>query len=225
MKSLVLVLLIPLLLTVSFAQEKESTSVSFALRGKIFGFFVIEDTYFTTGTIGGEFLLGNKHSIGIDYTYFAWQYQTDGDFTDSSGNLIHDVSLYNQYTRRPYFLFDYKYNLHNHGDDFSLYLNLCTKLGEYKEWYGENYNEKYLTSRPVILDNTINGVFNEVGVGVGFKGYFTESNLGYDISANYARRTNKNKVTIPSLNVYDKKENSIKNLLYIRINFFYHFGR
>ena len=37
---------------------------SIALRGKLFGFFIIEDVYFSTATIGTEFLIKGKHSQG-----------------------------------------------------------------------------------------------------------------------------------------------------------------
>ncbi|MBA2611441.1 MAG: hypothetical protein H0U95_05690 [Bacteroidetes bacterium] len=106
------------------AISKADNKFSFALRGKLFGFFIIEDTYFSTATLGGEFLLKGRHSLGIDYTYFGWQYEKDDD---------KDMALYETFERRGYFYFDYKYKFLS-NKDYDFYFNIYDKIGNYHLW-------------------------------------------------------------------------------------------
>ena len=210
---------------INFGQLKNDLSL--AARGKIFGFFVIEDAYFSTGTLGLELIYKNKHSIGIDYTFFNWQYQTDGDKEDSLGNWQHDIPLFNEYERRSYFLIDYKYSFSKLNRDVFWYINAYNKYGSYRQWYGDWYNEELLNRDPGFLNSITKGRFNEVGLGIGFKTYFKDYNLGFDMSGNFAVRTSKNDITnrsVSNLEVISKDVRDTKYLPYLRINFFYRFG-
>jgi hypothetical protein len=142
------------------AMSETDTKLSFAIRGKVFGFFIIEDVYFSTATLGGEFLFKGRHSLGIDYTYFGWQYERDD---------ANDMALYETYERRGYFYFDYRYKFLAHKD-FDFYFNLYDKTGTYHLWY-EGVADGYNPSERPFLNDRINGTFNQIGAGLGFKGY------------------------------------------------------
>ena len=193
----------------------------FTPRGKVFAFFVIEDAYFSTGTAGFEVRFKDKHCFGIDYTFFGWQYQTDGDRTDSLGNWEHDIPLYNEYERRGYFLFDYKYLFGDYFDDTRFYINSYVKYGQYLQWYGDYFNPEFFASRPDFLSNKTKGNFYEFGVGPGFKAYFGGSQFGIDISANYAHQVNKNSVYESINSFQESKVKFSRNYFYMRINLFY----
>lgn len=193
----------------------------FSPRGKVFAFFIIEDTYFSTGTLGFEVTYKDRHSIGFDYTFFGWQYQTDGERKDSTGYWEHDIPLYNEYERRGYFLMDYKYLFGSKNHTARLYINTYIKYGQYRQWYGDYYNEDFYPSKPEFLLNTTKGNFYELGIGPGLKSYFNDSKFGIDISTNYAHQESKNSVYQSNNNLEEKKIKFSRDYLYIRVNLFY----
>lgn len=194
------------------AMSETDKDFSFAVRGKLFGFFIIEDTYFSTATIGTELLFKGRHSLGVDYTYFGWQYEKD----DSKDN-----PLYETYERRGYVYVDYKFRFLSYKK-LDFYFNMYDKIGTYHMWQ-EGVSEGYNAwERPSLNDKT-DGTFNQVGAGLGFKSYFSEQ-FYIDISANGGKLfSDNNTITHDSLGVADKQYHvkSDKNTFYIRINFGY----
>ena len=101
-KIFVLILCTLLIHTCIFSQEAEggqyrnSTDNELKLnaRGKAFAFFIIEDTYFATATLGTEFIY-KRHSLGVDATYFRWRYEHDDN---------NDKAMFEVYEKRKYFM-------------------------------------------------------------------------------------------------------------------------
>lgn len=188
----------------------------FNIRGKAITFVIIEDSYFTTATIGGE-LIYNSHSLGIDGTYFRWRYEQDD---------YEDVAMYENYDRRKYLLIDYKFGFLNWKRN-QIYYNLYYKTGTYKMWYTPQDYDLSLEDS-VLLNNKSVGTFQEVGMGIGHKRNFRNSRLGIDISANFARRFSiTDKLTFSSYDVSRFEDNvkEIRNSFYMRLNLFYNLIR
>ena len=185
---------------------------SMAVRGKLFGFFIIEDTYFSTATIGTELMFKGRHSLGIDYTYFGWQYEKDN---------TKDEALYETYERRGYVYVDYKCRLFSYKI-FDLYFNMYDKYGTYRMWQ-EGVTEGYNAwEKPWLKDKT-DGTFNQVGAGLGVKVYLSDR-FYIDGSANGGKLfSDNNAVTHDSLGIANTQYHvkSEKNIFYIRINFGY----
>ena len=196
------------------AVSSDDRKFSIALRGKLFGFFIIEDTYFSTATIGAEFLMKGRHSLGVDFTYFGWQYEKDNS---------EDSPLYETYERRTYAYLDYKYKFLAYKS-FDFYVNLYDKIGTYHEWrngVAEGYN---FLEKP-FLNNKINGTFNQVGAGFGFKKYAEGGRFYVDLSANVGKLfTNNDTETYnDSLSIIDRQY-GVKNdrtIFYMRLNLGY----
>lgn len=188
------------------------TKFSIALRGKLFGFFIIEDTFFSTGTIGAEFLMKGRHSLGADFTYFGWQYQDD----DNEEN-----PLYNAFERRTYLYLDYKYKVLSYKS-FDFYFNLYDKIGKHHIW-NEGIAEGYTFWEKPFLNNREDGAFNQVGVGIGIKKYAEGGRFYVDLSANVGKLfTNSNTVTYnDSLHEIDRQYHvkNDRNIFYMRLNF------
>lgn len=224
-----LVLLLLLVSTISYGQadstcttkkpakhavSSDDTKFSIALRGKLFGFVIIEDNYFSTATIGTEFCLKGKHSLGIDFTYFGWQYETDNS---------EDSPLYETYERRTYAYLDYRYRFLAYRS-IDLYVNLYDKMGTYHEWR-DGVAEGYNFLKKPFLNNKIDGTFNEAGLGIGIKKYAEGGRFYVDLSANVGKLfTNNNTVTYnDSLNIIDR-QSGVKNdrtIFYMRLNLGY----
>jgi hypothetical protein len=222
-------LLLVLLSSLSFAQNdsariavkapakafsSEDRKFSIALRGKAFGFVIIEDNYFSTVTIGTELCLKGRHSLGIDFTYFGWQYETDNS---------QDSPLYETYERRTYAYFDYRYRFLAYKS-IDLYVNLYDKIGTYHEWrdgVAEGYN---FLEKP-FLNNKTDGTFNQAGLGIGIKKYAKGGRFYVDLSANVGKLfTNNNTVTYnDSLNIIDRKYGvqNDRTIFYMRLNLGY----
>ena len=195
------------------SMSENDNHFSFALRGKLFGFFIIEDNFFSTATIGAEFLLKGRHSLGIDVTYFGWQYERDN---------TNDEALYETYERRTYAYVDYKYKFLSYKK-LDFYINLYDKMGTYHKWQegvAEGYNN---LEKPWLKDKT-DGTFNQVAAGLGLKKYYNER-FYIDISANGGKLFSNN-----TSSVYDEvlqttntsyNVKSDKNIFYIRINLGY----
>lgn len=223
------VLLLLMIAVVSFAQtdslrmpgkrgikafSSEDTKFSIALRGKLFGFFIIEDTFFSTGTIGAEFLMKGRHSLGVDFTYFGWQYEDD----DNEEN-----PLYNAFERRTYLYLDYKYKFLAYKS-FDFYFNLYDKIGKHHIW-NEGIAEGYTFWEKPFLNNREDGTFSQVGVGIGIKKYTEGGRFYVDLSANVGKLfTNSNTVTYDdSLKVLDRQYHvkNDRNIFYMRLNLGY----
>ena len=184
---------------------------SIALRGKLFGFFVIEDSYFSTATLGVEFLMKGRHSLGVDFTYFGWQYEDD----DNEEN-----PLYSNYERRTYLYLDYKYKFLAYRN-FDFYFNLYDKIGTYHTW-NEGIAEGYTFWEKPFLNNKEDGTFNQVGAGIGFKKYADGGRFYVDLSANIGRLFSNNDVVKynDSLQVIDTQYHvkTDRNIFYMRLN-------
>ncbi len=108
------------------AQSKSfKDDFSVALRGKVASFFIIEDQFFRTATFGGELSFKERHSVGIDLSYWRWRRQTDEP---------DPIALYDELERRTFLYFDYKLNVFKRPA-YYLYLNSYYRIGEYKMWY------------------------------------------------------------------------------------------
>ncbi|MBI3519900.1 MAG: hypothetical protein HY062_11150 [Bacteroidetes bacterium] len=186
---------------------------SFVVRGKVAGFFIIEDNYFSTATIGSEVLFKGRHSLGVDYTYFGWQYEHD----DADDN-----ALYETYERRGYVYFDYKYKFFAYKR-VDLYLNAYDKIGTYHMWH-EGVSEGYNFWEKPFLKDKVDGSFNQVGAGIGFKYYFNDR-FYLDASANGGKLFTKNNAITynDSLQITNRQYNlkEDKAIFYIRVNFGY----
>lgn len=191
--------------------SSDDTKFSIALRGKLFGFFIIEDTFFSTATIGTEFLMKGRHSLGVDFTYFGWQYQDD----DNEEN-----PLYNAFERKTYLYLDYRYKFLSFKS-FDFYVNLYDKIGKYHVW-NEGIAEGYTFWEKPFLNEREDGSFNQVGAGVGFKKYAEGGRFYVDLSANVGRHFTKsnNVVYNNSMNVIETQYNvrSDRNIFYMRLN-------
>jgi hypothetical protein len=188
------------------------------VRGKGICFFIIEDLYGLTGTIGGEFIVNRRHSFGIDATWFRWRSEHDDD---------RDNALYEQYERRKYSYIDYKFRFLSVGRGY-FYLNVYNKIGWYDSWAESVKDSITPVGYPLLQDKT-HGYFHEPGLGIGSKWYFGDmgSGWGIDISANAARRFSVNDileydntgVSRDDHNVHDDRYG-----FYMRVNLFYQFG-
>ncbi len=193
------------------AISSDDTKFSMALRGKLLGFFIIEDTYFSTATLGAEFIMKGRHSLGVDFTYFGWQYETDNN---------EDSPLYETYERRAYAYLDYRYRFLAYRN-IDLYANLYDKIGTYHQWRN-GVAEGYSFSEKPFLNNKIDGTFNQAGVGIGIKKYAEGGRCYIDLSANVGKLfTNNNTVSYnDGLSITDRQY-GVKNdrtIFYMRLN-------
>ncbi len=181
------------------------------MRGKLFGFFVIEDCYFSTGTIGLEVMHKSGHSLGADLTFFHWRYEHDD---------MEDNPLTKSYEKRTYAFLDYKYRFAEFSE-CDLYFNAYDKIGTYRYWregVAEGYNE---ITMPALTDNT-KGIFNQVGAGIGIKKFYTERSY-IDISMNGGKVfTNDHQIAYDENLKASVEQFNLKNskpIFYMRINF------
>lgn len=190
---------------------------SFALRGKVATFFIIEDHYFLTYTLGSEFFY-KKHSIGIDGTWFRWRYETDNN---------DDVGMYSQYELRKYLHVDYKFTFITfERPQIDLYVNAYDKTGRYKMWYDRYESYDFGTTDITFLNSTAEGKFNEPGLGLGLRKYAEETGFGLDVSANVGYRFS----DVNEQNYINKTETDFRDhvkaeklLFYMRLNAFFIF--
>lgn len=158
---------------------KNDSTLSLALRGKLFGFFIIEDIYFSTATLGAELQVKGKHCIGLDYTYFGWQYERDDE---------HDVAQYENYERRGYALLDYKYKSFS-VKQVDVYLNAYGKYGSYNSWFS-GASENYTVDKEPFLKDSSKGIFWQYGAGIGIKNYYSER-FYWDLSMNMGKQSSR----------------------------------
>ncbi|MBA3705668.1 MAG: hypothetical protein H0W84_07125 [Bacteroidetes bacterium] len=192
---------------------------SFALRGKAAMFFIIEDVYFMTWTFGTEFKY-KKHSLGIDGTWFRWQYETDTN---------EDIGMYSEYELRTYLHADYKFTFISfERSELDLYVNAYDKIGKYKMWYDAYEDYDYGTMDMSFLQSTTRGTFNEPGLGFGIRKYAEKTGFGVDVSANVGYRfSDNNERTYISQIETDFKDHAKAErfLFYMRVNAFFTFGQ
>jgi len=200
-----------------YAQQDSSQSkISFALRGKFLVALGWEDMSWRMYSIGTELIYNNHHCLGFDAGVFRSFRQYDDEFD----NPIDDYT-----DRRSYFLVDYKYCFPI-NDEWSIYLNSYSK-------FNGKYTSKlhtYISDESAIAFDQLyaKGVYADLGVGAGFKVYFGFSNAGFDASINVGKR-------FESYDVYSYDEDNVQSInkhvsddrtiMYLRINFFYHFFR
>lgn len=192
---------------------------SFALRGKTAGFFIIEDVFFITSSLGME-LTYKRQSLGIDANWFRWWYEEDNS---------NDVGMYSQYELRTYLHADYKFTFLSFSrPQLDFYFNLYDKIGNYKMWY-DKYEDYDFEGRDMsFLSSTSNGTFNEPGAGLGMRKYAKKTGFGLDVSANYGfRMSDINERIVISETETNFKDHvkEDKSLFYIRVNCFYVFGK
>jgi hypothetical protein len=192
---------------------------SFALRGKVATFFIIEDTYFLTYTLGGEFWY-KKHSIGVDGTWFRWRYETDN---------ADDVGMYSQYELRRYLHLDYKFTFVSfERAQLDVYVNLYDKIGRYKMWYKPYEDYDYGTADMTFLNSTGRGTFNEPGLGLGLRKYISDTGFGFDVSANIGYRfseTNERNYLSQTQTDFKDHVKAERLLFYMRVNAFFIFQK
>ncbi|PBQ34697.1 hypothetical protein CNR22_23950 [Sphingobacteriaceae bacterium] len=193
--------------------ENRQDKFSLALRGKAISFFVIEDAYFSTATLGTELSFKGGHSFGLDLSFFYWRFESDDE---------NDVAQYETYEKRNYLYVDYKYRLLALKTcDF--YLNAYDKIGSYRSWaegVAEGYNE---WETPFLSDKT-KGVFNQAGFGLGLKKFYSDR-FYLDLSANAGKVFTKNNSITYDANskvlIKTNNEKASKPVFYIRVNFGY----
>lgn len=222
-KSLLAVILY-LIPFVSKAQESKSeySKVSFSIRGKYLLGGFLEDLYWRGYNYGGEVFIGKRHVVGIDGGVFRTRRERDDD---------QEVAMYSDITRRSYMYMDYKY-IFLLDKEFSLYAQVYSKfLGKRMDWSEKTDYDFGDSTDLTFLNATARGTFTDIGLGVGGKIYFGESNFGFDFSLNVYKRFEKYNQTDYSYSEGDGWEwnsSQIKEspvALYLRITFFYHFLR
>lgn len=215
-KLIYLALLLSLFLAANtaFSQKKSfQKDVSISIRGKAFAFFIIEDAFFRTATIGGEIIYKNRHSFGIDLSYWRWRFQTDDPDPEE---------LYEQFKKRTFLYLDYKYHFYEKGNSM-LYLNSYTKLGKYQMWY-EEYENDSSTINLDFINSTTNGQFIEFGLGAGIKQFFNpKKRFGIDFSINAALRYENNDEKVYDTGSFEFRKD-VKDQYYLpflKLNLFY----
>ncbi len=187
--------------------------ISISIRGKVASLFFIEDWFCRTGTIGAEIIYNNKHSLGVDASFFRWRYQTDDP---------DPIPLYDELEKRTFIYLDYKLSIHSREKSL-YYLNLYSKIGNYDMWYEKYENDTSILNLDFI-NTTADGKFSEFGLGLGAKFYFSsKKNWGIDISLNAAiRNTNYEKEVydtgIRKINLEVQEQRYVP---FLKINFFY----
>lgn len=199
--------------------EDDKAGFTFTIRAKFATFFIIEDVYFLTYTLGTEFGY-NKHSLGLDYTWFRWRYETDNS---------NDVGMYSQYELRTYLHVDYKYTFVEFDRaDVNLYFNSYCKIGNYSMWYDKYNDYDFGTRDMTFLESKTKGIFREPGLGLGFRKYATDAKFGLDCSTNLGYQfTNYNEKKYISATETDFRD-GVRNQKFVfdmRINLIYNFGR
>lgn len=201
----------------AYCQDEKDKKIHFkySIRGKAIGWVVSpEDDFAMTATIGNEFLF-NRHSIGVDFTYFRFRHQTDDEV---------DLPLFDLFERKRYLLFDYKFRFAKF-DWGGLYFNAYERIGLYDDWY-EGLNIDSIGYDPSFLQSTTEGTFHEPGFGMGAKFYW--GGFGIDISANYGHRFSRNNYVNAMSETVTEIENNVerdRNVFYMRLNLFYEFRR
>lgn len=151
---------------------------STVIRGKAVGWFIFEDQYYATATLGVELRYKGKHCFGLDATWFRINNQYDDSV---------DYPMYNNYRAYSYAHFDYKYVL-PWGSAVKYYLGAYQKLGTVREWYKDLHHNPRQEDFS-FLKSQVNGRFFESGAGIGLRTHSESNKFGLDASFNFAWRT------------------------------------
>ncbi|MES2556995.1 MAG: hypothetical protein V4604_12645 [Bacteroidota bacterium] len=192
------------------------SNLSLAIRGKYLPLGGLEDAYGLTYTYGGEIILNDRHSIGLDGNMF----RTRGEIDDDE-----DEAMYSEINRKTYGLVDYKLLMYV-KPEIQIYLTAYQKWGgRYWMWHKKHkydFGDQDLS----FLQSTRRGRFNETGFGLGMKCYFSNSGFGLDLCLGMGYRTGTNEdykhehryeVRITKGIDYDRI------MAYARLNFFFQF--
>lgn len=173
-KSKWIIMLTLLIMPKSFCQTS-----NFYLRGKVLSsFFLLEDNYLLTGTLGFEYEFRNNHSIGADFIYRKdW---TEQDTTDDKNTNIFSS------TQKIGFLVDYRYYFQpfkiNHPQRFYIALSY------------RRTNQNLKNDSKVLFSNnnkiSENNIFNDFGAALGYRISFskTKDKFGIDTNIGFANR-------------------------------------
>ncbi|MFZ4785793.1 MAG: hypothetical protein ACOYLH_09965 [Flavobacteriales bacterium] len=192
--------------------EERKFLIQSSLRGKAAVFFIIEDIFIHTATIGAEFKY-KRHNIGLDYTSFKWTFEQDNEV---------DVPMYDQFEKMKYLLVDYKFDL-KPINNRNLYINVYFKNGSYNSWY-DSYDVDLSLRDSLLVKNTSAGRFKEIGAGLGIKRNFGQSPMGIDLSANLAIRYSTTDIyTYYTYDQYIFQDNAWEELpvFYTRLNLYF----
>lgn len=210
MKGLLYILL--LFYSISFFSQTEKKTFLLEVRGKGFGFFIIEDQFFLTATLGLSATFYEKHSVGVDGTWFRWRREQE---------IIDAVPVSQAYTLRKYLYFDYKYHFISSDYKLNYYFNTYYKKGKFNTWRTGDYESYYNGLKNIEKDSK--GGFNEFGIGIGIKTP-VKDRFGFDLSANYGRH-----FRILDVNKFDENQilhlhqdvKTNKHIFYMRLNLFF----
>ncbi|MNX84139.1 hypothetical protein D3C86_1159240 [compost metagenome] len=205
------------------AQESGTYSnISFSIRGKYLLGGFLEDLYWRGYNYGGEIYIGKHHAVGIDGGVFRTRRERDDD---------KDAAMYSDITRRSYIYLDYKY-IYPFNNQFSLYGQVYSKvLGKRMDWSEKADYDFGDSTDLTFLEGQGRGTFTDIGLGVGCKFYFGESNFGFDASLNVYKRFekfNQTNYVYSEGDGWEWNSSQIKEspvALYLRMTFFYHFLR
>lgn len=226
MNRLIKILLLAFLFLIPYESTAQEfgwySKVSFSIRGKYLLGGFLEDLYWRTYHYGGEVFLGKHHAIGIDAGVFRTRRERDDD---------NEVAMYSDITRRSYIYLDYKY-IYPFNQGFSLYGQVYSKVfGKRKDWSEKTDYDFGDSTDLTFLNGSATGTFTDIGLGVGCKFYFGESNFGFDFNLNVYKRFEKYNQTEYVYSEVDGWEwnssqiNESPVALYLRTTFFYHFFR
>jgi hypothetical protein len=153
------------------------------VRGKIFGFVLLEDVYVATGTLGLEYRFAKRHSIGSDV---AWtKYWNEND----SSNVVTGeeyASGFWQHDTRLNFNVDYRFYFYLKSElrDFQgMYLSASHRRGTMKWRSCEDY--EFVAGEDIQKDAEI----RDFGLALGYRlggGFYKR--WGLDTSFGMARR-------------------------------------
>jgi len=204
--------------------EKDSLKSGLLLRGKIFGFVIIEDWWITSITFGGEYRFAQNHSLGADYIFFKHRYEQE-QYNDTTNRDNYDE--YSEHNPRQALLLDYRFYIPPqwvNWNNIVPYFNLFYAFGKARinheaEWEfdeGDIINQKE--------------TFYDIGINLGFRFCFSgTSRWGLDIGIGAASRSIKENVEYyvpggPNRFVYGHHDT--QNRFIMRLNLFcYLFSR
>lgn len=168
--------------------EKDSLRTGVSLRGKIFGFVIIEDWWITSITFGGEYRFAKYHSLGADYLFFKHRYEQEqyNDTTDRTKYVE-----FSEHNPRQALLLDYRFYIPPrwiNAKKIVPYFNLFYAFGKARinheaEWEfgaGDVVNQKER--------------FYDIGVNLGIRICFDGRRWGLDIGMGAVSRHKKENV-------------------------------
>lgn len=207
-----------LIIGISFwSTSMAQTNLSLAIRGKYLPLGGLEDAYGLTYTYGGEIILNDRHSIGVDGNMFRTRGEVDNDEDTEA--------MYSEINRKTYGLVDYKLLMYV-KPEIQLYFTAYQKWGgRYWMWY-KKHKYDFGDQDISFLQSTKRGRFSETGFGLGMKGYFSDSGFGIDFCLGMGYRTGSNEI-YKHVNPYEvritKGIDYDRIMAYVRLNFFYQF--